>query len=211
MTFIVPIVSNERVKRTYLNSMFLEVISNPQVSLTFSNRDFGAAFTSRRLIAALGIHYAGGTAITNVVMGGITADIIATVNNAAGGAVIAIAHVPTGATGNVTVTGNGTLYRAFGAFYSVSGLDHNAIHAKLEVAGNGGNLNVPAVGICVGVNLRNFGGISWSGLAEDVEESQGGAVTGSAASAEFASDISGHTVSTTGGSTSSLCAASWGP
>lgn len=211
MTLLLPIVSGEGVKCTLVTTRtFSPLPYNATVTLT--SVSFGDEFGERRLVVATGAEYDSGTPLlSSVTVGGVSADIVANKNNVNGATGISIAHVPTGSSGTVVIVSSGPVRRIYAAVYSVSGLYQNAVYDKVEDAGNGGDIDIPSGGSCIGVTFRNSAAISWSGLTEDDETTISGIVTASVASAAFPNAETGKSITSSGGSTPSTCIVSWGP
>lgn len=212
MTFIVPVVGGDRIRRTFISASLQDVSSSPKASFTFSSVSFGTAFPERRIVAALGIDWLGTVdIISSVTIGGVAATIIDQQENLSVGAGMAVAHVPSGASGDIIVALSGNAYALYGSFYSLSGLHHTTQAAKTVVAGAGGNIDIPSSGACIGMTTRGYGAIAWTGLTEDNEKHESTFLTYSTSSDEFVNGASNHAVSTSGGTAACFIAASWGP
>lgn len=145
---------------------------------TFSSQNLGAANINRYIVVATGGTTVAGVTISSITVGGITADIIRQRTTTAGGsekafAGIAIAHVPTGTSGDivVTLTSGGFrcgiyAYRAIKVLNGAEFDDDDAINNPLS-----GTLSVPNKGAIVSVAYGggegDDGGITWTGLTED--------------------------------------------
>lgn len=211
MTLFLPIVSGEGVKCTLVTTRTFGP-SPYNATVTLTGVSFGDEFGERRLVIATGAEYDSGTPLLgSVTVGGVSADIVANKSNSNGSAGISIAHVPTGTSGTVVIVSGGNVRRIYAAVYSVSGLYQNAVYDKVEAAGDGGTINIPSGGSCIGITFRNNGAVSWSGLTEDNETSISGIVTASAASGAFPNAETGKTITSSGSSVPSTCIASWGP
>lgn len=210
MTLLLPILSGEGVKGVLVSTKTQGPLPY-NATVTLTSMSFGDEFGERRLVVATGAEYDSGTPLlSSVTVGGVSADIVANKNNGNGSSGISVAHVPTGTSGDVVIVSSGPVRRIYAAVYSVSGLYQNAVYDKVEDAGNGGDIDIPSGGLCIGVTFRNSGSISWSGLTEDNETDYGGIVTASVASASFPNAETGKTITSSGSSFPTTCIASWG-
>lgn len=213
MTFIVPIVGSGLgvVNRTFLGGKVSNNLT-PPVTLNYTGYTTSSPPDDRKIIACLGTQFTTATALASVTIFGVAATQVVQAQNGAGHVSIYIAEVPKSiTTGDVVVTGNGTMVRGWCGAYEISGIFDQPAFDTLGVAGNSGNLDVPEKGICLAVAIANIGGHSWTGLTEDFEQDLGSVTTGSFASAEFAAASANHAVSATTSTFPSLCAASWEP
>lgn len=154
--------------------------SGPYVA-TVSGVDFGTAASDRTIVICYAAKGTGSATISGVTIGGVTADIDATMADRYSH-VIARAAVPTGTSGAVTVTmsqnvGNFSIvaYRLVGAPVAVADV---ALHAA-DVSPV--TLDLPdavADGVAVAIAYNRFGGVvDWTGATEDYRPYQSFAST----------------------------------
>lgn len=180
---------------------------------------FGTAASDR--IIVLGVSYIAGVgnAISAITIGGISATRIVKVNFVgADTSEIWAAAVPTGTTGNITVTASAITAVGI-SVYAMTGASSSAAFNTATSTGSGVSLslNVPASGAAVGIATAVTAGattFAWTGLTEDTDFSPAGSVESSAASGNFAAAQTTLTVKATptpGASSQGTVAASWGP
>jgi hypothetical protein len=147
---------------TYLDNYVQE--SGNQNPITFSSVDFGTEASDRYIIVGYGTRNDSRT-INSVTIGGVSATILVQQGDGNTTAGIAIAAVPTGTTGDVVVTLNGTADSHYLGVWSATGL---ASPTPVDSAGVGGqgqdagpntfNLNTDANGFAILVNANAAGG-----------------------------------------------------
>ncbi len=182
--------------RTFLQA----AAGNNSTTFTFTAQNLGAEDAGRYIVVCCGARL-GATArtITSVTVGGVTADIAVTTNTTTAGAGVAIALVPTGATGDVVVTWSGFASGCVIQLYRVLGIGGTAASDTdtSSAADPSVSLDVPAGGVAFGTAVcsTNASSASWSGLTEDYDAAPGGAGGAySSASGEFATQQTGLTV-----------------
>lgn len=172
-------------------------------SFTFSSKSLGDVSRDRYIIVGIGTRKGGTTGtISSVTVGGITATIITQVANTAGGnnvtEGVAIAHVPTGTTGDVVVTmseaflrmGIG-MWRATG-IASMTPVDFGTSVANdptyaIDMTANGG--------FAIGHGyLTGAGTTAWTGLTEDFDVNFNANGSHSGAHIEFAGTQTNTTI-----------------
>jgi hypothetical protein len=118
--------------------------------------------------------------------------------------------VPTGTTISIVFTGGGAAAHAFG-IYALYNVPSEVPFASINTGSTGGNLNVPAGGVAIGVQAcSNPAGGTWTGLTRDwrdtaVSESQSGA------SGSFLTAQTPLVITITTAATASCAIASWSP
>lgn len=170
-------------------------------SYTFASQNLGTADAGRYIIVSIISRKATTSAtISSVTIGGVSATITKQVTNTASNtnvAGIAIANVPTGATGDIVVTLSATMLRCAIGVYRATGLASvTAYDSDSSTATDPSvSLDVP-IGFAVGVGLSavSGGSASWTGLTENFDASLETYVNYTGASSEFASSESGRTI-----------------
>lgn len=174
---------NTEVKQIYLGNAlvyqkrefaFLQSVNSTAnlAAYTFAAQNFGAAATNRYIIAVINMD--GTDGVTSVTIGGVAATVVATaVTGSLYVSSIAIALVPTGATGDVVIDplASGTqcqvsLYRATNLVSATPIATTTSSSSNPTL-----NINVQAGGFAVagGINNNGGAGVSWSGLTENLE------------------------------------------
>lgn len=173
---------------------------------------FGAVSPSRYLVAVVSGSFGGGGSISSVTIGGVAATIVATRQNGTIQAVIAIAAVPTGASGTVSAAGVGTGPFQV-ALYALYGLGSATPAATTTSAANPSLLALntlpPGSFAIAAMESANLVG-AWSGATQDNSQASA-TITQSVASA--ANQSGNITISTSGnvGATTASVAAAWHP
>lgn len=186
---------------------------------TFTGVDFGAAASDRYIIIGIINRKLGGaTSITGVTIGGETATVLAQISGLTGNVShsgLAIALVPTGATGTVVVNMAHSMLRCTIGVWRATGLSSPTPHDTLTNNSNNpsGTLDVVA-GCAVGAGGTGSGGavsVDWAGLTQDFSNSPAGAMRTTGAHEEFVSPESGRSIGITFSSNNSsvLSVASW--
>jgi len=138
---------------------------------TFTSCGIGAATYDRRVIVAVAL--GGGAPVTDVVIGGVTATLLAdSIDEGISGVSIWIAHVPTGTTATVVCTCTGGSSRLGIGVWSATGLKSNTPHdtnASDSVRSADMPVNTTVGGFALGVSsYRNnsFPATNWTNLTE---------------------------------------------
>ena len=166
--------------------------------------NIGAASSSRIVVVA---EASSGLIPIGVTLGGVAMNL--QVNNGTRSRIWTL-PVTSGTTSTLTFTGGGTAAHACG-IYAMYGASSQTPFASINTGSTGGNLNIPAGGVAIGVQAcSNPAGGTWTGLTRDwhdttSSESQSGA-SGSFLAAQTPLAI---TITTAG--TASCAIASWGP
>lgn len=187
---------------------------------TFSSQNFGAADAGRYIVCCFQSRAGSGSPIvTSVTIGGVSASIAVQRASTSDGRTlccIAVAAVPTGASGNVVVVVDTSMVRAEIQLYRVLGISGvTAADVDSSIANSPSvSLDIPAGGI--GIGCAGFNGLTtctWAGLTEDSDQQIESNQTDSSASGEFATQQSGLTITCTPIAANSSCGvfASWGP
>jgi hypothetical protein len=110
------------ITRTFLGALTPK--TTLAASFTWSAQDLGAADAGRWIIATINYRPSGAEdTVTSVTIGGVTATLAKIQHNSGEcGAVIAVANVPTGTTGDVVVTSGGEIRRLGGGLIRAIGL-----------------------------------------------------------------------------------------
>jgi hypothetical protein len=127
---------------------------------------------------------------------------------------IAIANVPTGATGDIVITFANTMLRCGVAAWRADNLLTITAHdADSSIANDPTvNLDVPDYGFAIGAGCTAIStGVTWTGLVEKYDAVVESLLTHSGASQEFATGQAARTITADFGSPSesSACFASW--
>jgi hypothetical protein len=182
---------------------------------------FGPAASGRRIVCTVASVAAAVRTLTSATIGGISATVVMNVGAALGGAAsaIIIADVPTGTSGDVALTFDGTVLRSVVNLWSVT--DLNSATASDTASDNGATANaftttidVPAGGFAVACVNSNDSSSSWTwtNLTEVDDRTTESNFFGAAGEA-FVSAQTGLAITATGaGSTTrgTLAVASWG-
>lgn len=183
--------------------------------VTFTAQNFGAAAVNRYLVAAIGLSHSGAT-VTSVTIGGISATSIINNDNGAVHATLWAALVPTGTSGDVTVTSSGGSPGVIDCtveLYAMTG-NHQLAADATAVGVTSATINAQASGATIAAAFSTSGSLSatWTGLTKDADINVLGAVTSSFASASQEAGNSSLSISVaTYSGTSALAAASWSP
>lgn len=171
-------------------------------SVTFSSVGLGDADAARSIIVAVGARKASPSAtLSSATIGGVSAAILHQTTRDGNTVAIIAADVPTGTTGDVVLNWSTTVLRHFAAVYRTVEADDIATAFDFEAGSAISNptldINAPAGGFLVaaGVNA-NTNTHTWSGATKDDDEAVEN-TTLTAASEEFASAATGHTVTLT--------------
>lgn len=181
MIFQPVIVAGIRPSLTFLGADFSQGTASS--SRTVSGFSFGPEGALRHLAATIAINTNG--SITGVTIGGVTATLVATATANLTRVGIAIALVPTGASGSVVVTSNDTYTSLECGLYALDGIvsaspEATAIDSSplSSTSSLSLSLNVPDSGIVLGVVYQGVvsgsaGNESWSSLTENYVLSPG--------------------------------------
>jgi hypothetical protein len=186
---------------------------------TFTAQNLGTAAAGRYIVVAISSRKAGAaTTITGVTIGGVTATIVTQVANTVTNtnvAGIAIAAVPTGATGDIVVTFGASMARCNIGVYRVDNLlSATPYDTDTSIANNPSvGLDVP-YGFAIGVGTTAVNGASttWAGLTEDYDAVSEVAQVYTGASVDLLTAEAGRTMTATftTASESAGVFASWG-
>jgi len=189
---------------------------------TFSGMNFGSASADRYIAVAIGAgigSFGGGVAISSVTIGGISATIVlqqaANVSGSGALSGIAIAAVPTGASGAVVVTLGATHQNCAITVYAITGLLSATETDKNSATGANpsSTVNCNAGGVTIGAATgRNGGGTTtWTGLSESSDFALESLTTISSAASAFSTSQSSLAVQATFtvGTGGSICLASF--
>ncbi len=191
---------------------FVSAGSGVNVS-SIAGLSFGAVAANRFLVAAVSGSFTGG-AVSGVTIGGIAATIVANLQNGTVQTVLAIAAVPTGASGTVAASGVGTgpfevaVYALYGLGSAVPAATASSAANPSALALNGlpgGSFAIAASQVVGTVN-------SWSGAVTlDHTQPQGGFAQSVASAANQAGNITAASnMTVTSGGPASVAAA-WHP
>ena len=184
---------------------------------TFSTKALGAAATDRRIIAVIAARANAARSISSVTIGGISATALATANATGSGADICAVYqaaVPTGTTGDVVVTFDNTMLRAFVTVLRVIGWPSGTATASstdLTLSAQDLNASISCVarGAIVGgiIYLNTLSGATttWTNLTEssDLQSVEATNNCSSAAFNNFAAAQSSLSITATGTGTGS--------
>jgi hypothetical protein len=185
-----------------------------QTSYTFASQNFGTASATRYIAAVVGQR--GANNIVSVTIGGVAATIVAQSNQSIDSAAIAIAAVPTGATGDVVVTWNTTALRMALGLYRITQITNaTPFDVITSTAANpSANLDIPVNGIALAVSKVQGtpSTMVWTGLTESYEVEVEGQIKMCVADDEFPAGETGRFIQCTNASNSSptACFVSWG-
>ena len=165
---------------------------------TFSGMNFGAASSDRYIVVAVGAgigSFGGGVSISSVTIGGVGATIVrqqaANVSGSGALSGIAIAAVPSGASGNVVVTLGASHQNCAITVYAVTGLLSAAAAYTNSATGASpsSSIDCDAGGVVIAAATgRNTGGTTtWTGLTEASDFSLESLTIISSADSPFAS------------------------
>lgn len=169
---------------------------------TFTSQNLGTA-NANRYIAVCTTQRSSPT-LSSVTIGGVSATIVAQANNTGNVAGIAIALVPTGATGDIVVTwGSSGLNCAISVYQIDNLLSATPFHSITDITASPSiNLNIPASGIALGfATVQNSSPMSWSGLTERDEGLLESVIDYSSASDAFVAAETGRAISVSYAST----------
>lgn len=159
---------------------------------TFSGVDIGTASSDRIVIVGFnGIPPASGRAVSAVTIAGVAAASCCT-GFSDGERVLEFwaAAVPTGATGDIVVTYNNTMFNIAASVWATTGVTSAAATAAGSSSADPGSvsLDISAGGIALGIGGQATNGPSaaWTNLTEDFDTTVGGVRTVTGASAAFA-------------------------
>lgn len=143
---------------------------------TFASQNFGTASADRYIICTGAARTLAGTALSSITIGGVTATL--NVNFVDSGVTcisfIGIAAVPSGTSGDVVLTFNGTMRRAGIGLYAVTNLtsttptDTGSSEANPLTAG-GLDISAGGFGVAVGGTADTGASATWAGLTEDFD------------------------------------------
>jgi hypothetical protein len=184
---------------------------------TFSAQNLGAAASDRHIIVAIATRKAGATfSVSSVTIGGVAATIVKqqahTVTNTSISA-IAIANVPTGATGDVVITfSTGVLRCGIGLWRADNLLTATPYDSDSSIASDPTvNLDTP-IGFAIGVGAPSGAvNAAWTGLTERYDATFDTTFGHTGASDEFSANQAARTITIdfASGSESAGCFASW--
>ncbi len=168
---------------------------------TFSAQSFGPESSDRHIIVTVVSRKSGAsTTISGITIGGVTATIVRQVTNTVTNtdvAGIAIASVPTGATGDIVVTFGATMVRcAIGVYIarnltSITSSDNDSSTAADPTV----TLDIPADGFAIGVGLTAAASsAAWTGLNENFDSTLESFVTYTGAMKNFPAEATGETI-----------------
>ena len=150
-----------------------------ETTYTFSSQDFGEAAANRYIVVTAGGYDTSNETVSSITIGGVTATIAVQVTGNSVTAAIAIAKVPTGATGDVVVTFSGNMENAgIGVYRLVNLQSATATDTGTDIAESSNaladDLTIPADGCGIGYAYiqssntdRTF---SWTNLTETFDE-----------------------------------------
>jgi hypothetical protein len=150
-------------------------------SYTFTSQPIGAAAADRRVVVMFTIWCAGTFTVTGVTIAGVAASfgIVGSVDN--GGSFFrtgyAIANIPSGTTGNIVITADGTCYHVSFGVYAVYGLLSSTPTATGHDNAFGGDatLDISIAAQAGGAviahqhDVNNTATRTWSGLSENYD------------------------------------------
>lgn len=138
---------------------------------TFAAQNFGTAHADRFIIACIEVRGTGPTTVSNVTIGGVAATVVSQPVGNGNVAAIAIAAVPTGTSGNVVFSVDGSPLRAALQLYRAVGIDSSTPYDTATSVADppSGSLDVPAGGFAIGCVASGIGGFAWTGLTEDAD------------------------------------------
>jgi len=180
-----------------------------RTTYTFSTVNLGTAAADRYIIVAVASRRASGTpSISSATINGETATVVAPIGSLGNYTAFLIAHVPTGATGDIVFTFDSGMLRAEYAAWEVTGLasatptDTGTSTAAAPTA----NIDVVAGGFALGVAMvaSTAGTTAWTNLAnERADELVESNTLVSVADEDFAGAQSGLAITATFSGTSS--------
>lgn len=187
---------------------------------TFSAQNLGTASSDRYIICTIGSRIGSADLnLNSVTIGGVSATIVIQETNFttnSGLAAIAIAAVPTGTTGDVVVTLDGTAARCLISLYSATDLSSATAHEALANTGVNPTiaLDVPTDGFAIAIATQwTATTTAWTGLTERLDTTSESNTTYSIADDAFVSGATDQTITadfTTNGQNPVMVAASWG-
>jgi hypothetical protein len=190
---------------------------------SFVSKTFGAAASDRYIAAVFG-HSSNSSSrmVSSVSLGGVSATNVVEVSDTGSRTAyvcMAIAPVPTGTSGDLSITWNGALNDQFVFWYRITGIGGvSPFHtASNGVDPSAMSLNIPAGVVVVGGVCAGSGGsaFDWTNLTDDGDQGlDGSGRLGSGAHGAFASAQTGLAITADDtGSASGLIGgcASWGP
>jgi hypothetical protein len=171
------------------------VYTNIAAGATTNGASLGFPDPTRRIIAFVGGAYG---SISNLTIGGVAATSIVGGVNTLETALGFIAHVPSGTTGTVAITGGGSQYKlVLYALYESSSTPFDTA----STTGTSIGIDVPDRGVILGYRSHvAAANTTWVGLDEDTDLLSGVSGGSTGAHREFATAQTGHGVSATGGS-----------
>lgn len=153
---------------------FTHNASIPNVNTTFSYAGvaLGSASPNRRIVTAFSVRNNNALVPTSIVIAGIAATIITTIQNGNSNCIIAIAAVPTGTTGQIDIIFPGNCQACAISVFALTGaLSDTPFDTKTSiVAAPTASVN-SGLGGCIIAGLFNGAGgtTSWVGVTEDVD------------------------------------------
>ena len=185
---------------------------------TFSSVDLGDAAGDRLILVGSSGVAGAARAVSSVTVGGVSATQAAQASNGGQPAALHSAVVPTGATGDIVVTFNGSMNRAHIGVWRLSGYNSSTVEDTIG-AGLGssssqtGTIDVSAGGVIIAYGIgNNTGNHGWTGVTENFDVTLESAHAISGASDVFESAETGRTITAdpgSGSSTYGLVAGSW--
>ena len=146
---------------------------------TFSSQDFGEAAANRYIVVTAGGYDTGNETVSSITIGGVAATIAVQVTGNFVTAAIAIAKVPTGATGDVVVTFSGGMQNAgIGVYRLINLQSATATDTGTDIAESSGaladGLTIPADGCGIGYvcvrTVSSLSTFSWTNLTESFDQ-----------------------------------------
>ena len=185
---------------------------------TFSSAALGTAASDRKVVVTIHGRSTNPSTrtISSVTIGGVTATEAVSVSNTIGNrCAIYVADVPTGTTGDIVVVFNDTMQKCAVGSYAMYGAGSSTPTATATdiASAFSQTLNIPANGAAFAVAGNQFNTTaSWAGLTENYDTAIG-SETETGASAAFAVEQVGLTISATfsGGTDGAMVMAAFGP
>lgn len=188
MSFFVPPPVGGKVTLAFLGGAHTNGFATSS-SFTFSGLSFGTPSAARSIVCALQ-WVAGSVTVSSLTIGSVAATRLVSANGPLGdrGVALYIAAVPTGTSGNVTVSLSGAVNGCGVYLYSLLGATAAAATAASNAAAPTASLTVQGGGAIIATaqgGTSSVPTVSWSGLIDDADANPIGNQDTTAASAQF--------------------------
>lgn len=185
------------------------------ITYTFSSQNFGTASGDRLLVCAFSAKGGTSTALTSLTIGGVTASLVA---SAAGATVddnivaLYVAAVPTGTSGSVVATLNGTnAARAHIALWAITGANATP-HDTDSKNGFSVSVDTPANGASIVAYVtQSTTAKTWTGGTERYDDTTESVITSSGTSDNHAGAATLNVSTGNVGAFQRIVGATWGP